>query len=82
MPLNPSSVERSGYEYYTKEETVKKIVQEYQNVFGNSNLIWLPFNSDDKPIYRILSNIYGKGKVITNPHKEEWWNEELGCYDF
>ena len=85
MPLNASSDKRSGFEYYTREETVRKIIIEYGDIFSNADIIWLPFNSHGKPIFNIISNVYGKGygkEVITNPQKEEWYNEELGCYDF
>jgi hypothetical protein len=85
MPIKPSADDRSGYEYFTKELTVRKIEREYRSRFMDADIIWLPFNSEDKPIYKILSDIYGNGygkQVITNPRTKEWYNEELGCYDF
>jgi len=82
MPIKPSNHDRSGYEYYTKEETVRKIIYHYDYHFRKSDIIWLPFNSEDKPIFKIMSERYPNKRVITNPHKKEWYNENIGCYDF
>ena len=83
MPLKASSDERSGFEYYTKESTVRQIIREYGDIFSNADIIWLPFNSHDRPIFNIISSVYGKGygkEVITNP--TEWYDETIGCPNF
>lgn len=79
MAQNASVKQRSGDEYYTKEETVVEIVNRYKDVFYSYDYIWLPFNSKDKPIYNTLIGIFGRNKILLTP---ESCTDDIGIPNF
>ncbi|MCL2312613.1 MAG: hypothetical protein FWC41_09055, partial [Firmicutes bacterium] len=80
MPIKPSSNDRSGYEYYTKRETVEQLIAIYGGIFQDYDYIWLPFNSKGRPIEEVFKRKYKPYKILTTP--DSCYNEELGCNDF
>lgn len=79
MAQNASVKERSGDEYYTKEETVIEIINRYKETFDRFDYIWIPFNSEGKAIHRVMVDVFGEDKVLLTP---ESCINELGFPDF
>lgn len=79
MAQNANIKQRSGDEYYTSVETVKILMDKYRQIFNSFDYIWIPFNSDDKPIYQEFKKQFGD-KVITLPNI--CYDEQLGFNDF
>ena len=80
MAQNASVNKRSGDEYYTKVETIQAIIEKYIDIFIKFDYIWIPFNSDDKPIYLEFIKNFGKEKILTLPNS--CYNPELEIKDF
>ena len=80
MAQNASVNKRSGDEYYTKSETIKTIIERYIDIFRKFDYIWIPFNSDNKPIYLEFIKEFGKEKILTLP--DSCYDSELNMKDF
>jgi hypothetical protein len=76
----PVIKERSGDEIYTKYETVEKLIEIYDHIFQLYDCIWLPFNSNGRPIEQCFVNKYGRDKIKTTP--QTCFNPETGICDF
>ena len=62
MAQNPSSTKRSGDDYYTSSDTTVKIIQRFRSIFESYDYIWIPFNSEDKPIVSEFRKAFGASK--------------------
>lgn len=79
MAQNASVKERSGDEYYTKEETVIEIINRYKETFDRFDYIWIPFNSEGKAIHRVMVDVFGEKRILLTPKS---CINELGFPDF
>ena len=80
MAQNASVRKRSGDDCYTSSDTVLKIISRFGDVFKQYDYVWIPFNSEDKPIVAEMRKFLGDDKVLTLP--ESCYCPELGFKDF
>ncbi|MDR3128409.1 MAG: hypothetical protein LBT99_03705, partial [Bifidobacteriaceae bacterium] len=65
MAMHADRHKRSGDEFYTPAFIVERLALSYKNIFDKYNYIWLPFNSFDKPMYKVMKKYYGEKVIAT-----------------